>query len=78
VLLILIVGADFLEHFAGAQERNAAARQDAFLSPYFITNAEKMRVEMEDPYVLIYEKKLSPFACARPSVREYGLPVWLR
>src|SRR5262249_10956095 len=26
---------------------------------YFITNAEKMRVEMEDPYILIYETKLS-------------------
>jgi chaperonin GroEL len=30
-----------------------------YISPYFITNAEKMRVEMEDCYVLIYEKKLS-------------------
>ncbi len=30
-----------------------------YISPYFITNADKMRVEMEDPYVLIYEKKLS-------------------
>ena len=30
-----------------------------YLSPYFITNADKMRVEMEDPYVLAYEKKLS-------------------
>src|ERR1700691_4984195 len=30
-----------------------------YLSPYFVTNAEKMRVEMEDPYILIYEKKLS-------------------
>src|SRR6266540_1497920 len=30
-----------------------------YISPYFVTNAEKMRVEMEDPYVLIYEKKLS-------------------
>src|SRR5712672_371939 len=30
-----------------------------YTSPYFVTNAEKMRVEMEDPYVLIYEKKLS-------------------
>jgi chaperonin GroEL len=29
------------------------------ISPYFITNADKMRVEMEDPYLLIYEKKLS-------------------
>ncbi|ADH89392.1 chaperonin GroEL [Ancylobacter novellus DSM 506] len=30
-----------------------------YLSPYFITNAEKMRVEFEDPYILIHEKKLS-------------------
>jgi chaperonin GroEL len=30
-----------------------------YISPYFITNAEKMRVEMEDAYILIYEKKLS-------------------
>ena len=29
-----------------------------YVSPYFVTNAEKMRVEMEDPYILIYEKKL--------------------
>jgi hypothetical protein len=26
-----------------------------YISPYFITNADKMRVEMEDPYLLIYE-----------------------
>src|SRR5436189_1796697 len=30
-----------------------------YISPYFVTNAEKMRVELEDPYVLVYEKKLS-------------------
>src|SRR5471032_1887011 len=30
-----------------------------YISPYFVTNAEKMRVEMEDPYILIYERKLS-------------------
>jgi chaperonin GroEL len=30
-----------------------------YISPYFITNADKMRVEMEDPYILNYEKKLS-------------------
>src|SRR5215472_6802694 len=30
-----------------------------YISPYFVTNAEKMRAEMEDPYLLIYEKKLS-------------------
>jgi chaperonin GroEL len=30
-----------------------------YISPYFVTNAEKMQVEMEDPYLLIYETKLS-------------------
>src|SRR5215510_786462 len=30
-----------------------------YISPYFITNADKMRVEMDDPYILINEKKLS-------------------
>src|SRR6266536_3442732 len=30
-----------------------------YISPYFVTNADKMRVEMEEPYLLIYEKKLS-------------------
>ena len=30
-----------------------------YLSPYFVTNAEKMVAELEDPYILIFEKKLS-------------------
>jgi chaperonin GroEL len=30
-----------------------------YISPYFVTNADKMHVEMEDPYLLICEKKLS-------------------
>src|SRR6185436_17248194 len=30
-----------------------------YLSPYFVTNAEKMRAELEEPYILIHEKKLS-------------------
>jgi chaperonin GroEL len=30
-----------------------------YLSPYFVTNAEKMTAELEDPYILIHEKKLS-------------------
>ena len=30
-----------------------------YLSPYFITNAEKMSVELEEPYILLHEKKLS-------------------
>ncbi|HKY85129.1 MAG TPA: chaperonin GroEL [Pseudorhodoplanes sp.] len=30
-----------------------------YISPYFITNADKMRVEFDDAYILVYEKKLS-------------------
>src|SRR6202043_4091272 len=30
-----------------------------YLSPYFITNADKMTVELQNPYILIHEKKLS-------------------
>jgi chaperonin GroEL len=30
-----------------------------YVSPYFVTNADKMRVEMDHPYILIYEKRLS-------------------
>jgi chaperonin GroEL len=30
-----------------------------YISPYFVTNTNKMQVEMEDPYLLVYEKKLS-------------------
>ncbi|HHY29649.1 MAG TPA: chaperonin GroEL [Syntrophaceticus sp.] len=30
-----------------------------YISPYFITNSETMEVELEDPYILIYEKKIS-------------------
>jgi chaperonin GroEL len=30
-----------------------------YLSPYFVTNTEKMEVEMENPYILIYDKKIS-------------------
>src|SRR5216684_4482699 len=30
-----------------------------YISPYFVTNADKMRVEMDDAYILVYEKKLS-------------------
>jgi chaperonin GroEL len=30
-----------------------------YISPYFVTNADKMRVELEDPYILVHEKKLS-------------------
>jgi len=30
-----------------------------YISPYFVTNSEKMTVEYDDPYILLYEKKLS-------------------
>ena len=30
-----------------------------YLSPYFVTDTEKMRAELEDPYILLFEKKLS-------------------
>src|ERR1700726_2153861 len=49
-----------------------------YISPYFITNADKMRVEMEDPYVLIYEKKLSGLQELLPlleSVVQAGKPL---
>ena len=37
-----------------------------YLSPYFITNAEKMEVELTDPYILIHEKKLSNLQALLP------------
>jgi chaperonin GroEL len=37
-----------------------------YLSPYFITNAEKMSVELESPYILIVEKKLSNLQAILP------------
>jgi hypothetical protein len=33
------------------------AQGTIFLSPYFVTNAEKMVAELEDPYILVHEKK---------------------
>ena len=49
-----------------------------YISPYFITNADKMRVEMEDPYILIYEKKLSALSELLPlleAVVQAGKPL---
>jgi chaperonin GroEL len=49
-----------------------------YLSPYFITNAEKMRVELEDPYILIHEKKLSGLQAMLPvleAVVQTGKPL---
>ena len=37
-----------------------------YISPYFITNAEKMVAELESPYILIYEKKLSGLQALLP------------
>ncbi len=37
-----------------------------YLSPYFITNPDKMSVELEDPYILIHEKKLSGLQALLP------------
>jgi len=37
-----------------------------YMSPYFITNAEKMTTELDQPYILIYEKKLSGLQALLP------------
>src|SRR5690606_15320539 len=37
-----------------------------YLSPYFITNQDKMRAELDDPYILIHEKKLSNLQALLP------------
>ena len=37
-----------------------------YLSPYFVTNAEKMTVELENPYILLHEKKLSNLQALLP------------
>ncbi|BAV66517.1 MULTISPECIES: chaperonin GroEL [Sphingomonadaceae] len=49
-----------------------------YLSPYFITNPEKLRVELEDPYILIHEKKLSNLQALVPlleKVIQSGRPL---
>jgi chaperonin GroEL len=49
-----------------------------YTSPYFITNAEKMTCEMENPYILIHEKKLSglqPLLPVLESVVQSGRPL---
>ncbi|MBI11016.1 MAG: chaperonin GroEL [Rhodospirillaceae bacterium] len=37
-----------------------------YLSPYFVTNAEKMKADLEDPYILIHESKLSGLQAMLP------------
>jgi chaperonin GroEL len=49
-----------------------------YLSPYFITHQDKMRVELEEPYVLIHEKKLSNLQALLPvleAVVQSGKPL---
>ena len=49
-----------------------------YISPYFITNAEKMVAELDNPYILIYEKKLSGLQAMLPlleSVVQSGRPL---
>ncbi|WP_442578074.1 chaperonin GroEL [Mesorhizobium sp. ASY16-5R] len=49
-----------------------------YLSPYFVTNAKKMRVELDDPYVLLHEKKLGNLQAMLPileAVVQSGKPL---
>jgi chaperonin GroEL len=49
-----------------------------YISPYFVTNAEKMIAELEDPYILIHEKKLSSLQTMLPileAVVQTGKPL---
>ncbi len=49
-----------------------------YLSPYFVTNSEKMIAELEDPYILIHEKKLSGLQTMLPlleAVVQTGKPL---
>ena len=49
-----------------------------YLSPYFVTNAEKMEVELEAPYILIYDKKISNMKELLPileAVSQTGKPL---
>ncbi|MEI3856180.1 MULTISPECIES: chaperonin GroEL [unclassified Ensifer] len=49
-----------------------------YLSPYFVTNPDKMRVEFEEPYILIHEKKLSNLQTLLPvleAVVQSGKPL---
>ena len=49
-----------------------------YMSPYFITNAEKMNIELDQPYILIHEKKLSglqPLLPLLEAVAQSGRPL---
>jgi chaperonin GroEL len=49
-----------------------------YMSPYFVTNAEKMNIELDQPYILIHEKKLSGLQTFLPlleAVAQSGRPL---
>ncbi len=49
-----------------------------YMSPYFVTNAEKMNIELDQPYILIHEKKLSGLQTLLPlleAVAQSGRPL---
>ncbi|WP_189602799.1 chaperonin GroEL [Salinimicrobium marinum] len=49
-----------------------------YLSPYFVTNSEKMTADLEDPYILIYDKKISSMKDLLPvlePVAQSGKPL---
>tara|TARA_B100000767_G_scaffold115357_1_gene110068 strand:- start:2713 stop:4350 length:1638 start_codon:yes stop_codon:yes gene_type:complete len=41
-----------------------------YLSPYFVTNSEKMEVELDNPFILIYDKKISTMKDLLPSLEQ--------
>ena len=51
-----------------------------YISPYFVTNSEKMTAELENPYILIHEKKLSglqPMLPVLEAVAQSGRPLMI-
>jgi chaperonin GroEL len=60
------------------EEAKSLETELGYLSPYFITNPEKLRVELDDPYILIHEKKLSNLQALVPlleKVVQSGRPL---
>src|SRR5919206_223245 len=63
---------------AAAIVREGMQFDRGYISPYFITDADKMRAVLEDPYVLIHEKKLSSLQALLPlleTVVQSGKPL---
>ena len=46
-----------------------------YISPYFVTNAEKMEAVIDDPYILITDKKISAVSDILPALEKI-LQVW--